>query len=335
MSENIGLKQEKWAVDFIKEWHNNNKGQYLQSGSTPGQPVGGLTTYWGDRWNSSLGSDYDPWTHQEIVDCLTPASVTPMAREGTAGVALNKNQTTNTGFGTRGDLLGGARVFSAGNYTYIDNVSIHKGGTKTYYIEIDPADNRSGHPADYTGMWFAQKSVFYGPELAKTNAHKYNRTNCPVYLTLFETSKIGVHPYMYTNGQFVSETYGQSSNYRIDGLYDKSRYDNSNDYYGSSAALTRPIDRYSGDPTKTGSTGAWSSLRRHRATHTYVDHRYVSPYLDNQVYNTHQYYKQPSGKGDMGDGFPTAPHPQSFGSIDPDKFVPRGGLGDDGFGGVV
>ena len=332
MSENIGLKQEKWAVDFIKEWHNNNKGQYLQSGSTPGQPVGGLTTYWGDRWNSSLGSDYDPWTHQEIVDCLTPASVTPMAREGTAGVALNKNQNAIPGYGTRGDLLGGARVFSAGNYTYIDNVSIHKGGTKTYYIEIDPADNRSGHPADYTGMWFAQKSVFYGPELAKTNAHKYNRTNCPVYLTLFETSKIGVHPYMYTNGQFVSETYGQMSNFRIDGLSKTSQYDNSDDYYGGNAQFNRPIDRYSGDPTKTGSTGAWSSLRRHRATHTYVDYRYVSPYLDTQVYNTNQRYKQPSGKGDMGDGFPTAPHPQSFGSIAPDKFVPRGGLGDDGFG---
>ena len=330
ISENIGLKQEKWTVDFVKAWHENNKGQYLQSGSTPGQPVGGLTTYWGDRWNSSLGSDYDPWTHQEIVDCLTPASVDPVAETNSAYIALSKSDTINRNHGSRGDLLGGARVFSAGNYSYIDNVSIQKGGTKTYYIEIDPADNRSGHPANYTGMWFAQKSVFYGPELAKTNTHKYHRTNCPVYLTLFETSKIGVHPYMYTDGQFVSETYGQASNFRIDGLYSYSINDNSHDYYGTTP-FNRPIDRYSGDG-RSGSTGAWSSLRRHRSAHYYSDYKYDPPYLDNHINRVSYDLKRPSGTGDMGDGFPTAPHPQDFASIAPDKFVPRGGLGDDGFG---
>jgi|TARA_B110000261_G_scaffold164535_1_gene214692 hypothetical protein len=331
MSENIGLKQEKWAVDFIKTWHDNNKGQYLQSGSTPGQAVGGLTTYWGDRWNSSLGSDYDPWTHQEIVDCLTPASVEPAANGSGTRLPLDKTSHVGGDRGIRGDLLGGARVFSAGNYSYIDNVSIQKGGTKSYYIEIDPADNRSGHPSDYTGMWFAQKAIFYGPELAKTNTHKYNRTNCPVYLTLFETSKIGVHPYMYTDGQFVSETYGQGANSGIDGLSYRTLNDNSGDINGGGAQLSRPIDRYSGNGAD-GSTGSWSSLRRHRAVHQYGDHRYDGNYLDHHITRGIYNYKRPSGKGDMGDGFPTAPHPQDFGSIAPDKFVPRGGLGDDGFG---
>ena len=333
MSENIGLKQEKWAVDFIKDWHENNKGQYLQSGATPGQPVGGLTTYWGDRWNSSLGSDYDPWTHQEIVDCLTPASVDPSATRSGFGYATLANQKQPLSQGTRGDLLGGARVFSAGNYSYIDNVSVQKGGTKTYYIEIDPADNRSGHPADYSGMHFAQKSVFYGPELAKTNTHKYHRTNCPVYLTLFETSKIGVHPYMYTNGQFVSETYGKMTNWATDGLNSRRFHDNHNDDYGRiGAGSAKPIDRYSGNGAA-GSTGAWSSLRRHvHSGLQAVDDKYDPYYLDTMYHATSYHYMRPSGTGDMGDGFPTSPNDLAYGSIAPDKFVPRGGLGDDGFG---